>query len=229
MNKDNFGAYRKIDVSNMKTLEEFDKELFRVFTGNHWSDPKYPYIDIYDHKNGYYFLRMLKNGDVNIYEYTYEIPPAPDENNGYEIYTYDLFNENRRSKQLVDIYWEAEKFFNRVGYMINPAQGRNYKIDKYIKPPKKDVSYKEYMEYRYTLVDEKETLKNYAIRVGSLDIRRVENMLFEGKNDYLWVFPYRYSEEEHASKAYCYLLENKNRNIYDEICKRRWDSIDGIL
>lgn len=225
MNRDSFGSYRKIDFSNMATLEDFDKELFRIFTGNHWSTPRYPYIDEYDHENGHYFLRMLKTGDVNIYEYEYEIPADPEEGNDYEKFTYTLFDKDNRGSQLIHMYWKAERFFNRIGYMINPTFEGMYKIDKYIKPPKKELSYREYLEYRRILVDENETLTNYEVRVGSLDIRRLEEMLFLRENNYLWVFPFKYYEEERDSKDYCYLIECRNKRIYDEIWEHGFDFI----
>ena len=228
LDKNIFGEYKKLDFSNVETLDDLDEILGKIFTNNpnFWAKNK-----LYYNYGGNDTLECVKDilkDEISIYEYKYKLPKGPSEDNRADMIKFNLFHKWSKGKYttLAHLYWYADYFLNLNGYSLFDSSNNCKCIsviknnDEAIKRVMKETDiFKSSSTYSYF----RNNIENYivpdeyiSVYIGEIDTVKISNEI-HAENNYILVFPYLlgYSIDEfnEGKEVSCYLFEIKNSLI----------------
>lgn len=211
-----FGEYEllEFDFDTEKGFDDSIELLNKIFTPNpnFWQSKQ----DIWLHigENRLMIPMLIGSGDIKIYKYTFKEPMEPTEEDRFVCYS--LKDLGRiKSANTFQLYWRAYNFFKEKGFYIKRNRMKTYldlTLDKF-----KSIG----SEYsRYDILDDIDTVEcnelgdlNTFIRCGEIEGNKL--LEFANKNNYLWVFPFIYTDDYDSDKIPCYLFEFTDR--YEKI------------
>lgn len=226
MDKSIFGAYNQVNFSKCTCVEDMEQILDKIFTNNpnFWHNNKLYYgtgtgdcLELVKH---------LLEHKIKIYEYKYDTPPYPKEDNERDMLLFKTYYEWSKAKyyDLALIFWNANKFLNKSGHSLINFGSATYRNLQILKNnyDEFDFEHKIYDEYslydflknpnNFTPLDE-----NISVYWGKCEAYQILGDVMKGTK-YSMIFPYPI---EDSNKLSCYLLESSSELIAEYNDKAR--------
>ena len=233
--EDLFGNYTELKLAEYyKDTDSWyidSDELNKIFTPNPntWTSRFYSFDNVYKNTEEYNIIKLLADKSISIYKYALKEPKEPSGDKEENAYKFLASYSQASYLNVVWLYWRAYNFFKDNGYYLTYPRNtvymgisnKNTMFNNYYSNSSNDKSPIINLPIDTTLGRDVKTI----VRCGSLELNRMQLELSSGC-DYLWVFPFVYTDEELVEQnkepeLNAYLIKS-NTDLKEEIMHRTY-------
>lgn len=230
MDKSIFGEYTQIDFDKYNCLEDVEDVLDKIFTNNpnFWDNGQLYYRT--GTGDGFELVRYILEDKIKVYEYKYDIPENPKEDNDRDMLFFNTYYGWSKAKyyDLALIFWWANSFLNKNGYSLINFGSSTYRNLQIVKNNYDEFDFNYKINNDHSLHEFLRNPNNFisldehiSVYWGKMEANQIISDITRGTK-YSMVFPYVI---EDTDKLSCYLLEVNDDliNEYKEKIKRNYE------